>query len=237
MRRADRLFQIVQILSRRRLTTAAVLAERLEVSERTVYRDVADLVRSGVPIRGEAGVGYALSKDFELPPMMLDVEEIQALVLGARMVERFGDGPLRLAARRVLDKVEGVLPPSRRQLVGETSLFALAEGLPEPHQARLEGLRGAVDRRKRVQLRYADAKGSITEREVLPLGLYFWGPTWSLAAWCELRGDYRNFRLDRIVDFQVDDASFERVSPHTIEEYVAAMRAQIQRARADDDGA
>lgn len=224
MRRADRLFQIVQILSRRRLTTAAQLGARLEVSERTVYRDIADLVRSGVPVRGEAGVGYELGKDFELPPMMFDVEEVQALVLGARMVERFGDTPLRLAARRVLDKVEGVLPPSKRDLVARTALFALADSLPEAQQARLTQLRAAVDARRCVRLAYSDAKGNLSERTVRPLGLYFWGQTWTLGAWCDLRTDYRNFRLDRVADLELLDRTFEHTSPVTLDEYVAAMQ-------------
>jgi len=224
MRRADRLFQIVQILSHRRLTTAAHLAGRLEVSERTIYRDIADLVRSGVPVRGEAGVGYELGKDFELPPMMFDVDEIQALVLGARMVERFGDAPLRLAARSVLDKVEGVLPPSRRGIVGRTALFALAASLPEPEQRRLTMLRAAVDARERVLLHYVDHHGVASSRTVRPLGLYFWGTTWTLGAWCELRNDYRNFRLDRIGDLETSGDTFEYASPVTLEDYVDAMR-------------
>ncbi len=224
MRRADRLFQIVQILSRRRLTTAAQLAERMEVSERTIYRDIADLVRSGVPVRGEAGVGYELGKDFELPPMMFDVEEIQALVLGARMVERFGDAPLRLAARRVLDKVEGVLPPSKRDLVAKTALFALADSLPDEEQDRLTHMRAAVDARRCVALRYVDHHATPTERVVRPLGLYFWGRTWTLGGWCELRNDYRNFRLDRIESLTVLERTFEHVSPVTLDEFVEVMR-------------
>lgn len=224
MRRADRLFQIVQILSRRRLTTAALLAEHLEVSERTIYRDIADLVRSGVPVRGEAGVGYELGKDFELPPMMFDVEEIQALVLGARMVERFGDAPLRLAARRVLDKVEGVLPPKRRDLLSRTALFAFAAPLPQAQQATLTVLRGAVDERRKLALDYVDVDGVPTHRVVSPLGLYFWGTTWTLGAWCELRVDYRNFRLDRVASARALDEVFEDVSPTTLDDYVAAMR-------------
>ncbi len=126
MRRADRLFQIVQLLRRRRVTTAAQIAERLEVSERTVYRDIRDLSLSGVPVLGEAGVGYRLGRDFDLPPMMFSVDEIQALVLGARMVESWGDEELRRAARGVLTKVEAVLPPSKRHRVQDTALFSLS---------------------------------------------------------------------------------------------------------------
>src|SRR5688500_17289159 len=125
MRRADRLFQIVSLLRRRRFTTAAWLGERLEVSERTVYRDVAGLSRSGVAVEGEAGVGYRLGKDCELPPLMFNREEIQALVLGARTVEAWADDDLRKAVRSALDKVEAALPATTRGEVEQTALFAL----------------------------------------------------------------------------------------------------------------
>ena len=144
MRRADRLFQIVQLLRRRHLTTASQLAERLEVSERTVYRDVRDLSRSGVPVLGEAGVGYRLGRDFEIPPMMFSVDEIQALVLGARMVESWGDEGLRSAARAVLTKVEAVLPPSKRHRLNDTALFSLSFRLSTEVRANVGTLRCAV---------------------------------------------------------------------------------------------
>jgi predicted DNA-binding transcriptional regulator YafY len=175
MRRADRLFQIIQLLRHRRLTTAAQLAERLEVSERTIYRDVGDLVRSGVPIDGEAGVGYRLGKDFELPPMMFSVDEIQALVLGARMVETWGDDDLRLAAKNVLDKVEGVLPPKERRRVRDTALFALSFRVSDEVRAHMGTLRAAVDHREVVEIDYVDHDGQSTTRRIRSLGLYFWG--------------------------------------------------------------
>src|ERR1700736_2952047 len=124
MRRADRLFRIVQLLRRRKLTTAKQLADELEVSERTVYRDVADLVGSGVPIRGEAGVGYALERGFDLPPLMFTEDELEALVLGARVVESWADASLAQAARQVLEKVEAVLPERLQDRVSRAALFA-----------------------------------------------------------------------------------------------------------------
>src|SRR5438477_12991486 len=125
MRRADRLFQIIQLLRRRRaITTAATLAEKLEVSERTVYRDIADLVASGTPIEGEAGVGYRLRADYDLPPLMFDRDEIQALVLGARIVQQYGDAALARAARSVLSKVAAVLPKSLEPILAGTALYA-----------------------------------------------------------------------------------------------------------------
>lgn len=124
MRRADRLFRIVQLLRRRKLTTARQLADDLEVSERTIYRDVADLVSSGVPIRGEAGVGYALERGFDLPPLMFTEDELEALVLGVRVVESWGDATLGSAARAVVHKVEAVLPERLQDRVGKAPLFA-----------------------------------------------------------------------------------------------------------------
>ena len=223
MRRADRLFQIVSLLRRRRFVTAAQLAERLEVSERTIYRDVRDLVGSGVPIEGEAGVGYRLAKNFDLPPMMFNVDEIEALVLGARMVETWGDEDLRKAARSVLDKTESVLPPKLRPRIEDTALFALSFRVSEQARAVLGPIRKAVASRHKLALRYSDIEGKLSERVVRPLGLYFWGQTWTLGAWCELRTDFRNFRLDRVDEVEVLDERFEHESPVTLADYAEAM--------------
>lgn len=226
MRRADRLFQIVSLLRGRRLATAAWLAERLEVSERTIYRDVRDLIGSGVPIEGEAGVGYRLGREFDLPPMMFTVDEIQALVLGARMVETWGDDDLRRAAKAVLDKTRAVLPASARSQVDDTALFSLSFRVPERSREVLGPVRRAVDQRRKLELRYVDGDGEASERRVRPLGLYFWGTVWSLAAWCELREDFRSFRLDRVEHFAVLDETFELEDPVTLDAFVASMGSE-----------
>lgn len=226
MRRADRLFQIVQILQHRRVTTAARIAERLQVSERTVYRDIRDLSLSGVPIEGEAGVGYRLGKDFELPPLMFTVDEIQALVLGARMVESWGDEQLQHAAQSVLEKVEAALPRSERGRIHSTALFSLAFHVPPEVRTRLGQLRHAIADRHPVGLRYRDRQGDPSERTVRPLGLYFWGSTWTLGAYCELRQDFRNFRLDRIEDATVLDSTFVLEPPITLADYVRSMSGE-----------
>jgi len=228
MRRADRLFQIVQLLRSRRLTTAAQLAERLEVSERTIYRDVADLGRSGVPIEGEAGVGYRMGKNFELPPLMFNVAEIQALVLGARMVESWADDELRSAVRAALDKVEAVLPDAERERMRSTALFAISDHVSDDLRRFMSELRHATDDRKIVTIQYGDKESNPTERRVRPLGLYFWGRTWTLGAWCDLRGGFRNFRLDRIAHAEVTDETFEHEPPVTLQDYVRAMTADNQ---------
>ena len=211
------------MLRRRRLTTAAQLAERLEVSERTVYRDIRDLGASGVPILGEAGVGYRLGKDFDLPPLMFNGEEVQALVLGARMVESWGDSELRQAARSVLTKVEAVLPPSKRHQVHDTALFSLSFRVSPGVRENVGALRKAIDARTKIRLDYKDREGIASGRVVCPLGLYFWGNVWTLGAWCELRKDFRNFRLDRIEKAMSTEETFRTEPPLTIEDYVRAM--------------
>lgn len=224
MRRADRLFRIVQVMRRRRLVTAAQLAEQLEVSERTIYRDLADLSRSGVPIQGEAGVGYRLDRGFDLPPLMFNAAEVEGLVLGARMVERWGDPELRHAARSILDKVHAVLPDAERERLRGTSLFAMSFAVDDEVLERLGHCRKAIREQMKVHIDYLDPDGKQTERVTRPLGLFFWGHTWTVAAYCELRQDFRNFRLDRVTDMQVLTQRFELVSPVTLEDYVRAMK-------------
>jgi len=222
VRRADRLFQIIQLLrGRRRATTAALIAERLGVSERTVYRDIRDLILAGTPIDGEAGVGYRIRPGYDLPPLMFDREEIQALVLGARIVRQFGDPQLARASGSILNKVAAVLPRDLQPLLAETALFVPSTiGAARSADALLAAREALVERRK-LRFRYGDASGSATERTVRPLGIFFWGRTWTLAAWCELRTDFRNFRLDRVGDLTVQDR-FEEEPGRTLRDMLAA---------------
>src|SRR5713226_3665448 len=158
MRRADRLFRLVQLLRRSRVVTAQRLAQELEVAERTVYRDIRDLSLSGVPIRGEAGVGYALAHGFDLPPLMFSEEEIEALVLGARVVQSWADPALAKAADSVLAKVEMVLPDKLRSKVAGSTLL-----VPDFHTGgrapNLGALRGAIREGRKVHFRYLDESG------------------------------------------------------------------------------
>jgi predicted DNA-binding transcriptional regulator YafY len=222
MRRADRLFQIVQFLRRKGSVTAARLAEELEVSERTIYRDVRDLQASGVPIAGEAGVGYRLDSRYELPPMMFTLQEVEALVLGARMVESWADAELKQAARGVLMKIDHVLPEVQKQRVERTALFALPLRASKAALEHMGKLREATTSQRLVKMSYVDVNGAGSARTVRPLGLYFWGSTWTLAAWCELRNDFRNFRLDRIDRLRVLKQTFELIPPCTLEDFVRA---------------
>ena len=210
MRRADRLFQIVNVLRRRRTaTTATHLAERLGVSERTVYRDIRDLVLVGTPIDGEAGVGYRIRPGYDLPPLMFDRDEIQALVLGARIVRQFGDPVLARASDAILGKVAAILPKDLAPLVAETRLFVPSTIGAGPSADALTLAREALIARRKLELSYANAEGAASKRVVRPLGIFFWGRTWTLAAWCELRQDFRNFRLDRIAASTMLDETFE----------------------------
>jgi predicted DNA-binding transcriptional regulator YafY len=198
MRRADRLFQIVQLIRGRRRTTAAFLAERVEVSERTVYRDVADLQHQGVPIEGEAGVGYRLGRGFELPPLMFTADEARALVASVRMAQPWQDRDMAQASQDALGKILSVLPPAARAAAQGMALYAPPERMEPAVQACLQCARDAVQRRCRLRFGYRDAQGAASQRTVRPLGCFFWGNVWTLAAWCEERKDFRSFRLDRM---------------------------------------
>lgn len=181
MRRADRLFQIVQLLRARRVITAGHLARELEVAPRTIYRDIADLMASGVPIDGEAGVGYALSRGFDLPPLMFDAEEIGALVLGARMVQAFGDEGLARRAKSLLAKVENVVPERLRQSFDRPA-WHVSNHLRKEVRLHVENLRRGIDEHRKLRFRYRDEHGVTTERTVRPLCLAFWGPQWTAGA-------------------------------------------------------
>jgi predicted DNA-binding transcriptional regulator YafY len=226
MRRADRLFQIVQHLRGGRLVTARSLGERLEVSERTIYRDVADLISCGVPIDGEAGVGYIMRSGFDLPPLMFTRSELTALTLGARLVKAWGGTELARAAEEALVKIEAVLPEREKRMVDETPLFAIAFGMEDSTRDAIDRLDGAIREQRRIRISYASLDEEMSERNVRPLGLYFWGKTWTLAAWCELRADFRNFRADRITGLVECGDRFRHEPGKTLKDFVAQMERE-----------
>lgn len=226
MRRADRLFQLVQLLRRRRVTTAAWLAKELGVSDRTIYRDVQDLICAGVPIEGEAGVGYALPSNFDLPPMMFDREEIAALALGARIVQSWADDRLAKAAGAALNKVQAVVPPALKRRIDAEPLYAPGEHVSVEMRHLLSAVRPALEARKIIWLAYVRKDGEASERRVRPVGLFFWGDCWSLIAWCELRQGFRNFRVDRIERLEVLDETFEPQPGQTLDDFFAAAESR-----------
>ncbi len=229
MRRADRLFEIIQVLRRRKLARARDLAEKLEVSERTIYRDIRDLMASGVPIEGEAGVGYIMRGGYDLPPIMFDEDEIEALVLGVRIVESWADPKLAAAAGKVIAKVESVVPERLRLHMARTALIAPRDHFAEPLSVDLTELRNAIRAMRKVAFSYRDRAEAATHRTVRPLALAFYGPVWLLAAWCELRQDFRAFRLDRMAELAVLDQVFAAEPGKTIADYFEADQAKDAR--------
>jgi predicted DNA-binding transcriptional regulator YafY len=223
MRRADRLFEIVQYLRGRRLTTAKQLAEWLEISERTVYRDIADLLATGVPIDGEAGVGYRLHASFDLPPLMFTFDEVEALTAGARMVQSWSSPQLRRAAESALAKIAAALPKDKRAALESTPLFAPKRFIEQATGLHLDSLRQAIHTQQRIQLDYTDTGGAISHRIVRPLACAFWGGSWTLAAWCEQREGFRSFRLDRIDALQVLETRFSAEPGKTLADFLRTL--------------
>ncbi|MEM8851395.1 MAG: YafY family protein [Pseudomonadota bacterium] len=219
MRRADRLLRIIDILRGGRLITAARLAETLEVSKRTIYRDVADLMANRVPIEGEAGLGYVMRDGYDLPPVMLSAEEVVALVGGARLIRAWGGTTMARAADAALDKITAILPDAEAARAGAVHIHAFRPDDLDPRLTDLiDRAEAATAARVFLTLDYADAEGRTSRRDVRPLGLWFWGKVWTLVAWCELRADFRMFRIDRIADL-TEGAPFPKEADKSIEAF------------------
>ena len=227
MRRAERLFQIVQLIRGRRLSTAAFLAERLEVSERTVYRDVAELMAQGVPIEGEAGVGYRMQVGFDLPPLMFTKDEAQALVASVRIAQARLDVALGRHAEAALSKILSVLPAAARAAAESLAVYAPPVGPDAATLARLETLRVAAEGRCKIRMVYTDLKGQRSERVVRPLGCFYWSAVWTLAAWCETREAFRSFRVDLISELQVLDERFRDEPGKTLADLFRQVESQM----------
>ncbi len=223
MRRADRLFRIVQLVRGRRLSTARFLAGRLEVSQRTVYRDIADLVAQGVPIEGEAGVGYRMAAGYDLPPLMFSEREAQALVAAARIASSRVDDALAQDMEAAMAKILAVLPSASRAAAERLALYAPPRRIDAATGERLRQLRGATEQRRVVTFGYEDLRGAASTRRVRPLACVYWGEAWTLAAWCETREAFRNFRIDRIVVLEALDTRFRDEPGKTITDLLRAV--------------
>ena len=209
MRRAERLFRLIEILRGRRFAvTATMLAEALEVSPRTVYRDIAALQSAGAPIEGEAGVGYVLDSRQSLPPLMFDPEEVQALLAGLRMARAFTDDELAHAADRAEEKVRAVLDDEGLRRADRSPYFAPVYSGEETRRALHLAVRRASEAQQKLLMTYRDAEGAETEWVIHPYALLRWERVWTLVAWCELRRDDRHFRLDRIASLTPLDETF-----------------------------
>ncbi len=198
MNKAERMFRLALLLKRGRVVRALDLARELRVSERTIYRDVQSLVLAGVPIEGEAGVGYVLRRGMELPPLVFTPDEARSLTLGARMVRAWGDPALEESAVRVLEKVRAVAPEGLQRDLDDPTLMVPGFHVSHDVRATLGLARRAIGDQRKLKFGYVRADGERTERTVWPLGLMYWGQTWSLGAWCEMRKDFRSFRIDRM---------------------------------------
>jgi predicted DNA-binding transcriptional regulator YafY len=226
MRRADRLFLIIHALrGRRTATLARDLAATLNVSLRTIYRDVADLQLSGVPIEGEAGVGYMLRKGSDIPPLMFNAEELEALVVGTRFVRAFAGTRLATGAKAALLKIEAVLPPELRANVDRSRIFAPGSSDRIEATGIIDRLHAAVIDHHVLRMTYRDETGSGTEREIEPLCLAFWGGVWTLGAWCRLRVGFRSFRPDRIALFDTTGEIFIETPQRGLDAYLRHVNA------------
>lgn len=220
MRRAERLYRITDYLRSRRRTTAEWLARELDVSPRTIYRDVADLIRAGVPVAGEAGVGYTLQRRVDLPPLMLDRAELEAVEVGLRFVRAYADSALGSAAANAQAKIRSIVPSETASSAAATPVF-----VPRPRgvQAHLRAMLDAVHRRIKVRLHYRDERQVDTERTVWPLAVLFGGSHWTTVGWCELREGFRSFRLERIQALSVLSETYPDARGRRLEDFFREM--------------
>jgi predicted DNA-binding transcriptional regulator YafY len=209
MSRTTRLLALVQVLRRHRLpVTAQAIAEELEVSVRTVYRDIAALVMHQVPVRGEAGVGYVLEAGLDLPPLMFTQDEIEAIVVGMRWLRARGDTMLARAADDVVAKIGAVLPASLQPLMFDSALFAPRYRPPSAPTVDETRLRDAIRRERKITIDYADQGGQNSSRTIWPFGLAIFNDGRVVMAWCELRTAFRHFRTDRILGMAISEERY-----------------------------
>lgn len=203
MSKTIRLFKLMDSLrGRRRAVTAAQLARELCVSLRTIYRDMQTLIELGAPIDGSAGIGYLLRPGFFLPPLMFNVEELEALTLGARWVKGQGDMMLAQAVDTALAKIGAASPKDLRQEIAEIGLWAPRLGEPARHTTDLRVIREAIRCEHKLHIHYTSLAEIETQRVIWPVALAFFEGTQLIAAWCELRKDFRHFRVDRIASLK-----------------------------------
>jgi predicted DNA-binding transcriptional regulator YafY len=226
MRRADRLFQIIQILrSARRPVTAQRLADELRTSTRTIYRDITDLSVQQVPIRGEAGIGYVLERGYDMPPLMLTADEIEAAVLGAQWVAARGDAALARGARDLIAKIDAVLPRRLRHIVLESTVIAAISQPAVADALDMSRVRAWIRERRKLRLQYEDEHGRVSTRTVWPIAAAYFDAVRLIAGWCELRRGFRHFRTDRIKQAEFLNERIPRSAQQLLEEWRASERA------------
>lgn len=224
MRRADRLIKITHFLrQRRQAVTALQVAENFGICKRTVYRDIQCLMDSGVPIRGEAGVGYSIDKNYYLPPITFDADELEAIGLGISMVRQWTDKPFADKAISALEKVAAVLPASLQGELKQITTYAVPNRPKVPWTVNFSDLREHIRSKAKINMVYSDQKQHKTTRVVRPLALLFFNPVWLLTGWCEKRQDFRNFRLDRIQHLFANGEIFKEEADKNLSAYLAAV--------------
>lgn len=218
MRKGERLFQLLTLLRSRR----SVITARQLVSERTVYRDIQALCLSNVPIEGEAGVGYRLRPGFEIPPLMFEEDELEALLMGIQMVQGWSDNTLGEAGERAMNKIRSVLPNSLYKKQQKQSQWLVVPDFHREHKSQYsQMLRSAIKQHLQIHIQYEDQSSASSERDVWPLGLVYWGNSWTLVGWCLLRKDYRMFRLDRIQHCTLSETEFEPGPQMSLQHYIS----------------
>ncbi len=227
MRRADRLYRLIELLrARKRVIKGVDIAAAMEISLSTVYRDIADLMASGVPIVGERGVGYMLEGHYHVPPLMFDLEEIEAIAMGLAMVRSWSDDEMKSAADQVLGKIGAVLPDERTRYLQEAPLFSEPTAARVPWTVDLAMIRHAVRDRQKIYVEYTDESERESRRVVWPLGLAFFAPVWLLIAWCENREDFRNFRIDRMHTADLLEGTYPNLPGRRLVDYLKVQREE-----------
>jgi predicted DNA-binding transcriptional regulator YafY len=229
MRRADRLFDIIQALrTARHPVTAAALAEQLEVTVRTIYRDIAALQGSRVPIEGAPGLGYVLRRGYDLPPLMFTSEEADAIAIGVRLLRRLRDAKLQQAAESVLAKLAVVVPEPLQPHLVSAPVFVSDGDAPPVTGVDPAELRDAIHDARKVAIAYLDEHGHHTHRTIRPIAMAYYVDVALLGAWCELRNDFRNFRVDRISNAQLLDERFHAESARLLAEWLALPKHRAE---------
>lgn len=227
MRKAERLFQITTMLrGSRTVVTAQQIAEQLEVSIRTVYRDIQALSLSNIPIQSEAGVGYRLRPGFNIPPIMFAEDELEALILGAKMVQGWSDSELGHAAEKALQKIQSIIPDSLHSSYYSHDDWLIVTDFQREFASKYSDLiRKAIKSKRIVNMEYENQDKVSSTRSVWPLGMIFWGKVWTLVAWCSLRENYRAFRLDRITNLKILDQKFETHESLSLKHYLDIQKS------------
>lgn len=224
MRRADRLFQITQLLSSKTVITAKKLAEKLTVAERTIYRDIQDLMLSDVPIISETGIGYRLMEGYRVPPLMFSADEITALLMGAKFVQASADSELAHAAQEAINKISRVIPQQLNKIIQKEDFYALDFRNGKQSKESFYQIRTAINQLKILSIKYQDEQLQNTQRRIRPLGIFYWGKVWTVVAWCELRKDFRQFRIDRIKHIEYSGKKFKPEANKQLTDYLERYR-------------